>query len=128
MTFFYYIVGIIRNQRKGAEEKDLKSGLARIAIKYVWCHYNTLSHVNMVYFYLKSKLFLEAVEAKKVDVRKMPVSMNFCAVHRNRYTYYLNTPPNFWDCGIGKPPRNGHLYPLDASATNDDDEEEDFLK
>ncbi|EFX90248.1 hypothetical protein DAPPUDRAFT_300142 [Daphnia pulex] len=74
------------------------------------------------------QLFLVAVEAKKIDVRKMPVSMNFCAVHRNRYTYYLNTPPNFWDCGIGKPPRNGHLYPLDASATNDDDEEEDFLK
>nr|CAH0105397.1 unnamed protein product [Daphnia galeata] len=66
------------------------------------------------------QLFLEAVAAKKIDIRKMPVSMNFCALHINRYTYYLNTPPNFWDCGIGKPPRNGHLHPLDASAANDD--------
>ncbi|XP_057368113.1 uncharacterized protein LOC130689115 [Daphnia carinata] len=68
------------------------------------------------------KLFQKAVAAKKIDVRKMPVAMNFCDAHFNRYSYYLNTPPNFWDCGIGKPPRNGHLHPLDASAAEDDDD------
>ncbi|XP_032780635.2 uncharacterized protein LOC116918941 [Daphnia magna] len=68
------------------------------------------------------RLFEKAVAAKKIDVSKMPVAMNFCDVHFNRYSYYLNTPPNFWDCGIGKPPRNGHLHPLDASAAEDDDD------
>ncbi|KAI9555621.1 hypothetical protein GHT06_018136 [Daphnia sinensis] len=71
------------------------------------------------------RLFQKAVAAKKIDVRKMPVTMNFCDAHFNRYSYYLNTPPNFWDCGIGKPPRNGHLHPLDASAAEDDDD--DFM-
>ena len=45
--------------------------------------------------------------------------MNFCAAHFNRYSYYLNTPTDFWNPRIVGVPRNGHLYPLDASATQD---------
>lgn len=90
-------------------------------------NFNIKRFSNRFNLLLSLKLFREAVAAKKVDVRKMPVSMNFCPEHFNRYSYYLNTPPTFWHCGIGKSPRNGHLHPLDASLANAEDDD-DFVE
>ena len=44
----------------------------------------------------------------KIDTNKLKASMNFCPEHRNRYSYYLGTPPDFFNPKIGSP-RKGRM-------------------
>jgi len=51
----------------------------------------------------------------------MPVSVNLCHEHFDRFTEnYLNTPPGIWSPRIVGEPRNGHLYPLDVFLATQD--------
>lgn len=67
------------------------------------------------------QLLLEAEANGKIDRRKHDIAMNFCGDHINRMSYYLNTPPGFWNCNEMPPPRNGHLHPLIVPDSDDDD-------
>jgi len=51
------------------------------------------------------RLFKES----NIDTNKLKPSMNFCPEHRNRYTYYLGTPPDFWNPQIVGSPRKGRI-------------------
>lgn len=52
-----------------------------------------------------------------MDTKKMKPSMNFCPEHRNRFTYYLGTPPDFFNPKIVGSPRKGRKSSSQNSRT-----------